>query len=42
MKIALFDQGKRLVWKQNLQIASKELCWENEEEVLRQVYKRFL
>jgi glycosyltransferase involved in cell wall biosynthesis len=42
MKIALFDQGKRLVWKQNLQIASKELCWENEEEVLKQVYERFL
>lgn len=42
MKMALFDQEKRLVWKQNLLKAAKELCWENEEEVLRKVYRRFL
>jgi glycosyltransferase involved in cell wall biosynthesis len=42
MKTALFDQEKRKVWKQNLQIAAKELCWENEEEILKQVYQRFL
>jgi len=42
MKVALFDEEKRLVWKQNLMKAAKELCWENEEEILRQIYMRFL
>jgi glycosyltransferase involved in cell wall biosynthesis len=42
IKIALFDQEKRLAWKQNLQIAAKELCWENEEEILQEIYKPFL
>ena len=42
MKTALFDQEKRLVWKQNLPKAAEELCWENEEEVLKQVYRQFL
>jgi len=42
MKSALFDQEKRLVWQQNLPRAAAELCWENEEEVLKQVYERFL
>lgn len=41
MKVALFDEEKRLVWKQNLMKATKELCWENEEEILRQIYMRF-
>ena len=41
-KTALDDQEKRTVWKQNLLMAAKELCWENEEEVLMQVYDRFL
>jgi len=42
LESALFDQEKRLVWKQNLQKAASELCWENEEKVLMQVYERFL
>jgi glycosyltransferase involved in cell wall biosynthesis len=42
MKTALFDEEKRLLWKQNLMTTATELCWENEEEVLRQVYRRFL
>lgn len=42
IKTALFDQERRTIWKQNLVKASKELCWENEEEVLRQVYTQFL
>lgn len=42
MKTALFDQEKRLVWKQNLPKAAEELCWENEEKVLWQVYGRFV
>ncbi|BBE17082.1 glycosyl transferase, group 1 family protein [Aquipluma nitroreducens] len=42
MRDALFDEEKRLVWKQNLQKAAKELCWENEEKILKSVYERFL
>jgi glycosyltransferase involved in cell wall biosynthesis len=42
MKTALFDQEKRLLWKQNLQRAAKELCWEKEKEILKRVYLPFL
>jgi glycosyltransferase involved in cell wall biosynthesis len=42
MKTALFDQEKRTMWKQNLTKAAKELCWENEENVLRNIYIRYL
>jgi len=42
MKTALFDQNRRTIWKQNLVKAAKELCWENEEKILRQVYTQFL
>ena len=38
MKTALFDQEKRLVWEQNLPRAAAELCWENEEKVLQDIY----
>ncbi|MFA5326282.1 MAG: glycosyltransferase [Prolixibacteraceae bacterium] len=41
MKRALFDQEKIAEWKQNLQLASSELCWENEEEVLQKIYLPF-
>ena len=41
MKSALFDQEKRMAWLQNLPKAAKELCWENEEEILRQIYLPF-
>ena len=42
IKTALFDQEKIAFWKQNLPKAAKELCWEKEEEVLREVYRRFV
>jgi glycosyltransferase involved in cell wall biosynthesis len=42
MNTALFDQEKRTVWKPNLLKAATELCWENEEVVLRSVYEKFL
>ena len=38
LKSALFDQEKINFWKQNLSRAATELCWENEEEVLRDIY----
>jgi glycosyltransferase involved in cell wall biosynthesis len=42
IKSALFDEEKINFWKQNLPKAAKELCWENEEEVLKKVYFQFL
>lgn len=41
IKMALFDQERIARWKQNLPKAAKELCWENEEVILRQVYIRY-
>jgi glycosyltransferase involved in cell wall biosynthesis len=38
MKTALFDREKINFWKQNLLQAAAELCWENEEEVLLDIY----
>lgn len=36
------NQEKRKIWKQNLETAAKELTWENEEEVLREIFTEFL
>jgi glycosyltransferase involved in cell wall biosynthesis len=41
-RIVLNDQEKNEFWKQNLELAAKELCWENEEETLNQIYQRYL
>lgn len=41
MKTALFDQEKRQIWMRNLPLAAKELCWENEEESLKNIYLPF-
>jgi glycosyltransferase involved in cell wall biosynthesis len=30
--------GERALWKENLVIASKELCWENEERILQTLF----
>jgi glycosyltransferase involved in cell wall biosynthesis len=37
-----YDQEKRAFWKANLTIASQELCWENEEEKLWEIYDNAL
>ena len=42
IKEALFNIEKREVWQENLKIAVKELTWEKEEKVLREVFLRFL
>jgi len=42
LRKALFDQEKRQMWKQNLPKAAKELCWENEEKILKEVYSRYV
>ena len=38
IKVALFDQEKRQTWKLNLPLAAAELCWQNEEKVLQDIY----
>ena len=42
MKAALFDDSKRVEWKQNLKLAAAELTWENEEEKLAGIFRPFL
>jgi glycosyltransferase involved in cell wall biosynthesis len=35
----LHDPEKRSAWKSKLELAAKELCWENEEEKLLNIYR---
>ncbi len=42
MKTALFDQEKRIIWMKNLPLAATELCWENEENTLREIYLPYI
>ncbi len=39
---ALFDNKQRKTWKSNLERAAKELTWENEEKILKEIYSGFL
>ncbi len=41
IKSMLFNKKMMEVWKENLKIAAKELCWENEETHLINVYDKF-
>jgi glycosyltransferase involved in cell wall biosynthesis len=41
-KSVLNDQERLTFWKQNLLLAAKELCWENEEKVLIEIYSRYI
>lgn len=42
IKNTLSDTDKMTYWKQNLPKAAKELCWENEERILQEIYTPFL
>jgi glycosyltransferase involved in cell wall biosynthesis len=37
----LSDPVRIAQWKENLKFAASELCWENEKETFKQVYKRY-
>lgn len=39
---ALNDKDSLALWKQNLTIAARELCWENEEKVLLGIYEKYV
>lgn len=38
----LRDSEKIIFWKKNCIIAARELCWQNEERVLREIYSQFI
>ena len=38
---ALSDEGRRMQWKQNLSVAAQDLCWENEEQKLLEIYRHY-
>ena len=38
----LSDEMRREQWKQNLQVAARDLCWENEEEKLLEIYRHYV
>jgi hypothetical protein len=38
LNVLLFDKEKRAYWKKGLELAAKELCWENEERRLLEIF----
>ncbi len=42
LKSILSDEAMMNTWKKNLDLAAKELCWENEEKRLLQFYDRII
>ncbi len=41
IKEGLGDASKRMLWKQGLTQAAAELCWENEQKTLIEIYKNY-
>ena len=38
---ALLDEARRGQWQRNLALAAQDLCWENEEKKLLEIYRRY-
>ena len=38
---ALSDEARKEKWQRNLAIAAQDLCWENEEQKLLEIYKHY-
>ena len=41
IKEALSDKDRLAVWKQHLAVAAQDLCWENEEQKLLEIYHHY-
>jgi glycosyltransferase involved in cell wall biosynthesis len=39
---SMLNDPKMPRWKENARVAARELCWENEEQALLEVYRKFL
>lgn len=42
IKNALNDADSMALWKKNLTVAAQELCWENEEKTLLEIYRKYV
>ena len=42
VRAALNDEDRIAKWKNNLKVAARSLCWENEEAVLLNIYERYV
>ena len=38
---ALSDEARREQWQRNLAVAARDLCWENEEQKLLEIYRHY-
>ncbi|MBE6336924.1 MAG: glycosyltransferase family 4 protein [Lentimicrobiaceae bacterium] len=42
IKDVISDEKTLLTWKNNLTFAAKDLCWENEENILMKIYEQYI
>jgi glycosyltransferase involved in cell wall biosynthesis len=40
--LAMSDEERIRKWKENCKFAARELCWEKEEEVIKEVYQKYV
>jgi hypothetical protein len=38
---ALLNEARRGQWQRNLALAAQDLCWENDEKKLLEIYRRY-